>query len=81
MVSEVLEKLKKIGTKEPISKEDANILALTGRVCTLEDRVSEFLKSVNEVIVAKARDQQFMHLIIVPKDILVKSKEIQEILF
>lgn len=53
----------------PITKDYANMLAFTGKVCTLEERYAEFIKRVNEIIFNKSRASIFICLVEVPEEL------------
>ena len=67
-----LEKTKELlnNSKSPISKESAKVLAISGKISSLEERKDEFINSINESIIAKARISQFRYLVEVPEDLL-----------
>lgn len=67
-----LEKTKELlnNSKSPISKESAKVLAISGRICSLEQRKAKFINDVNESIVNRARTSKFRYLVEVPEDLL-----------
>lgn len=79
-MNKIVEKTKDllIGKQTPLDKNSANMLALTGKVCTIEERISEFIRNVNETITNKARAYQFMMLVEVPEELLSKVEIIQK---
>ena len=54
------------------------MLATTGKICTTEERLREFIKDVNETILTKARLSQFVCLVKVPKELISKMSEIEK---
>lgn len=79
-MNKIVEKTKDllIGKQTPITKNSANMLALTGKMCTIEERISEFIKDVNEIITGKARINKFIMLVEVPEELLSKIDMIQK---
>lgn len=77
-MAKFLEKTKEFlnNSKSPISKESAKVLAISGRVCSLEQRKAEFINGVNESIVNRARTSQFRYLVEIPEDLLSITKNI-----
>lgn len=77
-MAKFLEKTKEFlnNSKNPINKESAKVLAISGRVCSLEQRKAEFINGINESIVSKARASQFRYLVEVPEDLLSITKDI-----
>lgn len=74
-----IEKTRDILAKKstPITKESAKILAITGDVCSVEQRIAYFVNDINESIVAKARNSQFRYLVEVPEDLIPQIKDIE----
>lgn len=66
------------GDKAPITKDSANMLAFTGKVCTVEERVNEFINDVNESIVAKSRVSQFNTMIELPEELVNQMSIIKQ---
>ena len=79
-MNKIMEKTKDllIGKQTPLDRNSANMLALTGKVCTIEERISEFIKNINESITNKARINKFMMLVEIPKELLSKVEIIQK---
>ena len=79
-MNKIVEKTKDllIGKQTPLDKNSANMLALIGKVCTIEERISEFIRDINETITNKARAYQFMMLVEVPEELLSKIELIQK---
>lgn len=79
-MNKIVEKTKDllIGKQTPLDRNSANMLALTGKVCTIEERISEFIKNINESITNKARINKFMMLVEIPKELLSKVEIIQK---
>ncbi len=79
-MNKIMEKTKDllIGKQTPITKNSANMLALTGKMCTIEERTTEFIKDVNEIITSKARINKFMMLVEIPEELLSKIELIQK---
>ena len=78
-MNKIMEKTKDllIGKQTPITKESVNMLALTGKVCTIDERASEFIKNINEAILDKARVNKFMLLAEIPEELISKIELIQ----
>lgn len=79
-MNKIVEKTKDflIGKQTPITKESANMLALTGKICTTEERVSEFIKDINETIIAKARVSLFRYMVELPPELISQSEIIEK---
>lgn len=79
-MNKIVEKTKDllIGKQTPITKETTSMLALAGKVCTIEERVSEFIKSINDAIINKARSSQFIILVETPKELISKIPAIKK---
>jgi uncharacterized protein YoxC len=79
-MNKIVEKTKDllIGKQTPITKEAASMLTLAGKVCTIEERISEFIKGINDTIINKARSSQFMVLVETPEELLSKISTIQK---
>ena len=79
-MNKIMEKTKDllIGKQTPLDRNSANMLALTGKVCTIEERISEFIKNINESITNKARINKFMMLVEIPEELLSKVEIIQK---
>lgn len=67
-----------IGKQAPVTKDSANMLALTGKVCTLEERTKEFLKGIDETIITKSRSSIFMYLVEVPEELKSQINSIKK---
>lgn len=68
-MNKIVEKIKDLGKQPAVTKESVYMLALTGSVCTKEERLSEFLKELNEIIIEKARASKFRLLVEVPEEL------------
>ena len=79
-MNKIVEKTKDllIGKQTPLDRNSANMLAFTGKMCTIEERTSEFIKNINESITNKARINKFMMLVEVPEELLSKVEIIQK---
>lgn len=79
-MNKIMEKTKDllIGKQTPLDRNSANMLALTGKMCTIEERTSEFIKNINESITNKARINKFMMLVEIPEELLSKVEIIQK---
>jgi hypothetical protein len=79
-MNKIMEKTKDllIGKQMLVTRDSANMLTLTGKVCTVEERISEFIKNINDIILDKARLGKFMMLIEIPKELLLKTDVIQK---
>lgn len=79
-MNKIVEKTKDllVGKQTPITKNSANMLALTGKMCSTEERASEFIKDINESITNKARINKFMILVEVPEELISKIELIQK---
>ena len=79
-MNKIVEKTKDfiIGKQISITRDNANILALTGKICTVEQRTSEFIKELNETILSKARCSQFLHTVEVPQELSNQISEIKK---
>lgn len=79
-MNKIMEKTKDllIGKQTPIIKESVNMLAFTGKICTIDERASEFIKDINESITNKARISKFILLVEVPEELIPKIELIQK---
>lgn len=66
--SKVKEILKDKNT--PITADKARMIAITGSVCTMEQRLQSFIKEVNKIIADKVRFQEFYHMVVIPEDLI-----------
>jgi hypothetical protein len=71
-MTDLIEKTKRMLNPKanPISKDEAKMLSIVGKVVSTEQRLNDFLGEINEVIVAKARVSQKMYLVEVPEDLV-----------
>lgn len=79
-MEKLLEKTKDllVGKQTPITKENVSMLATTGKICTVEERVHEFIKEINELVLTKARLSQFVCLVEVPKELFSQVSVIEK---
>lgn len=78
-MTDLIEKTKRMLNPKanPITKDEARMLAIVGKVVSSEQRLSDFLGEINEVIVAKARAGQRMYLVEVPEDLITYTEDIE----
>lgn len=79
-MNKLIEKTKDllIGKETPVTKDSVKMLAITGKVCTVEERTTEFINKINLAILEKAKFNKFRYLVELPKDLIPQSKTIQE---
>lgn len=77
-MAKFLEKTKEFlnNSKSPITQSSAKILAISGKISSLEERKSEFINNINGIIVNKARASQFRYLVEVPEDLLPITNDV-----
>ena len=82
-MNKIMEKTKDllISKQTTITKEAASMLTLASKVCTIEERISEFIKGINDTIINKARSSQFIVLVKTSKELLSKISIIQKDFF
>lgn len=78
-MTDLLEKTKKmLSTKaNPITKDEAKMLSIVGKVISIEQRLDDFLSEINKVIIDKARYSQKMYLVEVPEDLIGQTENIE----
>ena len=78
-MTDLIEKTKRMLNPKanPISKDEAKMLSIVGKVVSTEQRLNDFLGEINEVIVAKARVSQRMYLVEVPEDLVEQTENIE----
>jgi hypothetical protein len=78
-MTDLIEKTKRMLNPKanPISKDEAKMLSIVGKVVSTEQRLNDFLSEINEVIVAKARTSQRMYLVEVPEDLVEQTENIE----
>lgn len=64
--------------RAPITSEKAKMIALTGGVCTEEERIASFITGINNLIELKARTSKFNCLVELPEDLVASAKSIQK---
>lgn len=79
-MNKIIEKTKNILFKKPkaIDCDSARMLAMTGRVCTIEERMTEFMEDIDNSIENKAKYGKFMTLIQIPKDLISQTSSISD---
>lgn len=79
-MNNLIEKTKDLitGKQTPVTSDVAKMIALTGKVCTVEQRTNEFISEINELIMAKSRLSCFRILVELPKDLHSSSDKIKE---
>lgn len=55
--------------EEPITAEQANLLALTGKIESLDKRISNFISDINEIIINRARQGKTFCTLEIPIDL------------
>lgn len=55
--------------EEPITAEQANLLALTGKIESLDKRISNFISEINEIIINRARQGKTFCALEIPIDL------------
>ena len=78
-MTDLIEKTKRMLNPKanPISKDEAKMLSIVGKVVSTEQRLNDFLGEINEVIIAKARVSQRMYLVEVPEDLVEQTENIE----
>lgn len=77
-MANIIEKTKEIinAKQTPITMAGAKILAISGKVCSVEQRQAEFIRGINEAIIGKARVSQFRYLVEIPEDLIEQTSDI-----
>ncbi len=78
-MTDLLEKTKKMlnAKANPITKDEAKMLSIVGKVISIEQRLDDFLSEINKVIIDKARYSQKMYLVEVPEDLIGQTENIE----
>lgn len=78
-MTDLLEKTKKMlnAKANPITKDEAKMLSIVGKVISIEQRLDDFLSEINKVIIDKARYSQKMYLVEVPEDLIEQTENIE----
>ena len=74
----VVEKIKGMGKRTPITLEKAKMIAITGQYCSVEQRIANFLSEINDLIEIKAMSAKFNCLVDLPEDLISHKEEIQK---
>lgn len=79
-MNKIVEKTKDllIGKQELLTKDAANMIAHTGKECTIEQRFEVFTRETNEVILSKARTGQYVYLMQTPEELYPLLSKIKE---
>lgn len=79
-MTNIIKKTKEIitGESHPITCEEARMLAITGTKCTTDQRISGFIREVDELISSKARYSKFRCLVEIPSDLIKYTDSIKE---
>jgi len=56
--------------QKPITSEDARLLSITGKLESLDKRISDFIKDLNNIITNKARNNKSYCLVELTPDLL-----------
>lgn len=79
-MTNIIERTKDILFKKAkaIDCNSARMLAITGKTCSSDDRMAEFVEEINASIENKARCGRFMLLVQIPKDLVDNSDIIKD---
>lgn len=63
--------------KTPITAEQAKMIAMTGSLCSREERINNFIADINGSVEYKVRTGQYYYLVVLPEDLLFSKAEIE----